>query len=97
MLHGAGAACSDCGSSCGFMVGASSGFPDIDGGRSKGYIVIAPKDSGSGANVTFTIGPVTEHFTNQAVNGGDSLNYGMASSFTAVPSGMYRTTRICLQ
>ena len=36
---------------------------------------------------TATIGPVTEHFANQASNGGHSLDYGLAASFTAVPAG----------
>ena len=37
--------------------------------------------------MTFAIGPVTEHFANQATNAQDSLNYGMAHSFTYVPAG----------
>ena len=50
------------GSSCGFMVGAKGSFPGIQGGPSKGYVVIAPKDtSGAGAAATFAVGPVTEH------------------------------------
>ena len=76
------------GSSCGFMVGAKGTFPGIQGGRSKGYVVIAPKDAtATGAGVTFAVGPVTEHFANQGKNGGDSLNYGMADSFEFVPPG----------
>jgi hypothetical protein len=76
------------GSSCGFMVGAKGEFPGIAGGSSKGYIVLAPRDtSGAGAGVTFAVGPVTEHFANQASNGHDSLNYGMADSFEFVPAG----------
>ena len=76
------------GSSCGFMVSPKNKWPGIQGGRSKGYIVIAPRDtSGSGVAATATIGPVTEHFANQARNGGDSLDYGLASTFTFVPAG----------
>ena len=37
------------GSSCGFMVSPRGSFPDISGGSSKGYIVLAPQDvTGSG-------------------------------------------------
>jgi hypothetical protein len=76
------------GSSCGFMVSAKGKWPGIQGGKSKGYVVIAPRDSvGDGAAATATLGPVTEHFANQARNGGDSLDYGLASSFTFVPAG----------
>ena len=71
------------------MVGTHGNFPGITGGNSKGYIVVAPKDTsdGAGAGTTFAIGPVTEHFANQATNAQDSLNYGMAGSFTSVPAG----------
>ena len=76
------------GSSCGFMVSAKGKWPGITGGKSKGYIVIAPRDAvGGGVAATATLGPVTEHFANQARNGGDSLDYGLASSFTFVPAG----------
>jgi hypothetical protein len=75
------------GSSCGFMVSAKGSWPGITGGKSKGYIVIAPHDgAGTGSSATATIGPVTEHFANQARNGGSSLDYGLAPSFTFVPA-----------
>lgn len=52
------------------------------------YIVIAPKDEdGAGAPYTLAVGPVTEHFVNQASNLGTSLAYGMAASFGAAPPG----------
>jgi len=55
-----------CGSSCGFMVSAKAGFPAIDGGKSKGYIVITPQDTtGEGVASSLAIGPLTEHFVNQ--------------------------------
>eukprot|EP00658_Telonema_sp_P-2_P083811 TRINITY_DN9171_c0_g1_i1.p1 TRINITY_DN9171_c0_g1~~TRINITY_DN9171_c0_g1_i1.p1 ORF type:complete len:350 (-),score=65.30 TRINITY_DN9171_c0_g1_i1:47-1096(-) len=74
------------GSSCGFMVGPSKGFPGITGGQSKGYSVILPMDTtGNGANVSLAIGPSTEQFVNQARNSEGSLCYGVASSFEAVP------------
>eukprot|EP01050_Picozoa_sp_SAG11_P002515 SAG11_NODE_129_length_15500_cov_16.145250_2_plen_113_part_00 len=43
--------------------------------------------AGAGAGVTFAVGLVTEHFANQATNGGDSLEYGMAKTFEFVPPG----------
>ena len=46
---------------------ARGSFPDVTGGSSKGYIVLAPQDtSGAGAGQTLAIGPLTEHFVNQA-------------------------------
>jgi hypothetical protein len=70
-------------------VSAKGAFPGIQGGHSKGYVVIAPKDAtGAGAGVTFAVGPVTEHFANQGKNAGDSLNYGMADTFEFVPPGV---------
>ena len=80
------------GSSCGFMVSAKGDFPGISGGTSKGYVVIAPRNpsdstSSNTSAPALAIGPVTEHFTNTARNGGDSLCYGMESSFTFTPPG----------
>ena len=70
------------------MVGAHGAFPGIGGGASKGYIVIAPRDTDrSGSTATLAIGPVTEHFVNQARNGGNSLAYGLGEGFEAVPAG----------
>ena len=76
------------GASCGFMVGAQGEFPGITGGPDKGYIVIAPRDTdGTGARATLAIGPVTEHFANQARNQNGSLAYGLAPTFETVPAG----------
>jgi hypothetical protein len=76
------------GASCGFMVGAQGEFPGITGGSSKGYIVISPQDTtGTGAPATLVIGPVTEHFADQARNEENSLVYGMAPTFESVPAG----------
>ena len=76
------------GASCGFMVGAQGEFPGITGGPDKGYIVIAPRDvTGTGAEDTLSIGPVTEHFANQARNSNNSLIYGLAPTFQSVPAG----------
>lgn len=76
------------GASCGFMVGAQGEFPGIKGGPDKGYIVIAPRDAaGAGASATLAIGPVTEHFANQARNQNSSLVYGLAPTFETVPAG----------
>jgi hypothetical protein len=84
------------GASCGFMVsargqgggGAAEGFPAISGGSSQGYIAIVPRDvDGSGSTAALTIGPVTEHFANQASADmkAKNLNYGLASTFESVP------------
>ena len=76
------------GESCGFMVAAKSSFPGISGHRGNGYIVITPKDTqGTGAAASVALGPVTEHFANQATNGGDSIIYGLSHTFEQVPAG----------
>jgi hypothetical protein len=76
------------GSSCGFMVGAQGEFPGVTGGAEKGFVVITPRDgSGAGAPASLAVGPVTEHFTNQARNEAGSLVYGLAPSFEALPAG----------
>jgi len=76
-----------CGSSCGFMVSGKPSFLGISGGASKGYIAIAPSDeSGAGTPVSLAIGPLTEHFSNQARPGNTALLYGLASTFDFVPS-----------
>ena len=70
------------------MVGAKGEFPGITGGSGKGYIVLTPRDTvGGGAAASLALGPVSEHFANQARNGGDSLLYGMAPTFDFVPAG----------
>lgn len=54
------------------------------------YIAIVPKDEdGSGSRISFTIGPVTEHFANQATadTKGGNLVYGLAPTFEFVPAG----------
>ena len=67
-----------CGSRCGFMVSARGDYPGITGGSSKGYIVIAPEDSGrNGSAATLALGPVNAQFVNQARNDKDSISYGM--------------------
>lgn len=77
------------GASCGFMVSAKGEYPGITGGQDKGYVVIAPRDSvGGGASSTLAIGPVTEHFVNQASSyNGSSLSYGVAPTFNTLPAG----------
>ena len=77
------------GASCGFMVSAKGEFPGIVGGAERGYIVIAPRDvDGTGASTTLAIGPVTEHFANQARSStGASLTYGVAPTFETLPAG----------
>ena len=70
------------------MVGAQGEFPGITGGPDKGYIAIAPRDTtGAGAEASLSIGPVTEHFSNQARNSNASLVYGLAPTFAFVPAG----------
>ena len=77
------------GSSCGFMVAARGSFPGISGHQGNGYIVITPRDAeGSGATASVALGPVTEHFANQATNGGDSITYGLSHTFEQVPAGI---------
>jgi hypothetical protein len=76
------------GASCGFMVGPHAEFPGIAGGSAQGYTVIAPRDtSGNGTEATLAIGPVTEHFANQARNEENSLVYGIGPTFESVPEG----------
>jgi|EP01047_Picozoa_sp_COSAG01_P013065 hypothetical protein len=76
------------GASCGFMVGGQGEFPGITGGSDKGYIAISPRDNaGLGVRASLALGPVTEHFVNQARNDNSSLIYGMAPTFAAVPAG----------
>ena len=41
----------------------------------------------TGTASTLAIGPVTEHFANQARNSENSLIYGLAPTFEAVPAG----------
>ena len=70
------------------MVGAQGEFPGITGGPDKGYIAITPRDTtGAGAEASLSIGPVTEHFSNQARNSNASLVYGLAPTFAFVPAG----------
>ena len=70
------------------MVGAQGEFPGITGGPDKGYIAIAPRDTtGAGAEASLSIGPVTEHFSNQARNSNASLVYGLAPTFAFAPAG----------
>lgn len=76
------------GLSCGFMVGARETFPGITGGNGKGYIAISPRDStGRGTQASVVIGPVTEHFVNQARNSNRSLVYGVSPTFKMMPQG----------
>ena len=76
------------GASCGFMVSGRPEFPGITGGSDKGYIVISPRDAvGTGVPASLALGPVTEHFVNQARNENSSLIYGMAPTFKTVPAG----------
>ena len=85
------------GSSCGFMVSAMGEFPGIAGGEDKGYVVIAPRDtSGEGAGATLVVGPVTEHFANQASNIDNSLAYGLGATFESVPAGFKLETVLTL-
>ena len=77
------------GSSCGFMVSAA-GDLKIHGGKSKGMVAIVPQDlssSGAGPSASLVMGPVTEHFANQAVPLARGLGYGMAKTFNFAPVG----------
>lgn len=86
-----------CGSSCGFMVGPHNSFPGISGGSGRGYSVITPLDDvGTGVRTSLAIGPVLEHFVNQGRNGGNSMCYGIHSTFEFVPAGFaIETSLVC--
>lgn len=74
------------GESCGFMVAAHGKYPGISGGGGNGMIVVTPRDiNGGGSSSSLVIGPVTEHFANQASGDSDAISYGVASSFEFIP------------
>ena len=70
------------------MVSPKSSFT-VTGGANKGYIVVAPMDTDRrGGNATLAIGPVTEHFVNQAhMCTKNVLCYGVGKSFEFIPAG----------
>ena len=75
------------GSSCGWMVGATSGL-NVHGGDSKGMLTVSLRDeTGEGPPASFVIGPLTEAFTNQACGSSDAIRYGLAPSYTSTPAG----------